>query len=343
MANNTIDIKQLETIIKNNITTNGSNLITGKILQEVLLSMINGMKYEAQKVSANLSEKLELALATAQDAQNKLSNLHVYTDNIVDGTVKKIDLNEEITDYLLTDKQKEYIDYLISENLKKDALDKFSVNTACDELTFYNDNIVYSQINIPYEVSLTFNGHNYLKANEIPKGFIENKENATDGTIRYKYITYLTSSNKEIKETEFKYTISDNFEDSKIYNGITLAKNSKNMTYHLVNPAWYGFVTLEDIKSQNYIKGLNRLTSNFSNIVNIQNNTGKEAQFIILTKASASAEQIGNSILNNPKENIQFTSILNDSINLTGYRLYTSINTIANGSFLNNVLLNIKL
>ena len=337
MANEATSIAQAEGIIKKNITANGQKLITGSLLQEVLLSITSGVKNESTGENNQLKTKVEEALSTAKDAQNRLNTLQINSEQIIDKTIKKIDLNEEVSNYLLTETQKEYIDTQLATKLKEEAMKLYSITTEGNDKVYYTDNTILSTINIPIKVTLSFNSNVRLKSDFVPDGFTEKKYD--NG---YEYTTTLTEIKNTIPETAFSYTISDSL--GGIYKGIQVTKNSAKKMYTLVNPSWYGIVTTEDINLLKYITDSSvRLTSDTNQTVTITNQTGKEGRLVIVTKGSAIATQLGTNILVSPKENISFSSPLNESIMMTGYKVYTSVNTIAPNSSLTNVALNIKL
>ena len=63
----------------------------------------------------------------------------------------------------------------------------------------------------------------------------------------------------------------------------------------------------------------------------------------ILTKSTATATQLGSTILNPPIPNKSFTSTQNPSITMTGYNLYISTLNCAAGGKITNVTLTINI
>jgi hypothetical protein len=78
-------------------------------------------------------------------------------------------------------------------------------------------------------------------------------------------------------------------------------------------------------------------------VADLVNNTGGVAYYWILTKSTATATQLGSTILNPPIPNKSFTSTQNPSITMTGYNLYISTLNCAAGGKITNVTLTINI
>lgn len=246
------------------------------------------------------------------------------------------DLENRISPNLLTEAQKTWINSQMDTERQEEANALYSVTTSTTgTTTYYTDTTEQASMSAVVNVVLAFNGTSGLGAASIPSGWSE----VTDGTgTKYtKSISYGTSA----AATAFTYTIPDSDTN---YGGLSVTKNSTAKSISSINPAYWGMATTNDVANINsFIGNLTRATSSVSGTQSIPNNTGTTAYFVIVTKGSATATQIGQTILNAPTTGISFTSPQNGAITMSGYKVYFSTNSIAAGATLANVALNISL
>lgn len=214
------------------------------------------------------------------------------------------------------------------EELYELAMEKFSVSTAAANDTYITD--VVTSTTMVVTVTVKFDDV-LVDADETPSGWTK----ASTGT----YTKSVTGASGSVAETEFSYTPS-----SGEFEGITVAKNSAQKSISAINPIFYGFATTNDqAQLASVIGTLTRRTTRLKQVADLVNNTGSVAYYWILTKSTATATQLGSTILNEPIPNKSFTSTQNPSITMTGYNLYISTNSCAAGGLFSNVDLTINL
>ena len=208
------------------------------------------------------------------------------------------------------------------------AMEKFSVGTVAVDDTFITD--VVTSTTMVVTVTVKFDNVK-VDADETPSGWTR----TSTGT----YTKSVTGASGSVAAAEFSYTpTSGQFE------GITVAKNSTQKNISAINPIFYGFATTNDqAQLASVIGTLTRRTARLQQVADLVNNTGGVAYYWILTKSTATATQLGSTILNPPIPNKSFTSTQNPSITMTGYNLYISTLNCAAGGKITNVTLTINI
>lgn len=208
------------------------------------------------------------------------------------------------------------------------AMEKFSVGTVAVDDTFITD--VVTSTTMVVTVTVKFDNVK-VDADETPSGWTR----TSTGT----YTKSVTGASGSVTAAEFSYTpTSGQFE------GITVAKNSTQKNISAINPIFYGFATTNDqAQLASVIGTLTRRTTRLQQVADLANNTGGVAYYWILTKSTATATQLGSTILNAPIPNKSFTSTQNPSITMTGYNLYISTLNCAAGGKITNVTLTINI
>lgn len=137
-----------------------------------------------------------------------------------------------------------------------------------------------------------------------------------------------------------------------VYGSLVAVKNSPARSLTAVYPAYWGLYPnpaseLRDITA--IVASLNaqhRITANLPETVyNVPNNTGDDCWLWIVTKGSATAtpEAFDVSMLRDPVTGNEFTSPVNNSIHLDGYKAYVSINKADAGMGFGKIKLSINL
>lgn len=152
----------------------------------------------------------------------------------------------------------------------------------------------------------------------IPQGW-----NGSNGAYT-KDVTATTSS-QTIQSATFTYTPS-----SGDYKDITVTYKSSAKTLSVIYPAYYGLISSNNkdtiLGQANNLTG--RKTSSYSNSnEEVLNISGEDKWFCILTRGTASAKQLGMSILtDSPYTNCSF---YRNGFEMQGYKLYVSKNPIS--------------
>lgn len=203
----------------------------------------------------------------------------------------------------------EWVKNKMQAELYDTALSLYDISTSASNTSYYTD--VQASTEMVVTATITFDGQN-VDADETPDGWTRVSEGV--------YTNTLDSSSGRVSAQEFTYT-----PNGGVYDGIELTKSSQQKSITAINPVYWGMATSDvysDLEEQ--ISNLTRVTSNVSQSVSIVNPHQESAYLWILTKNSASATQLGFSILNEPTNNVSFTSTENPSITMEGYRLYIS-------------------
>lgn len=139
-----------------------------------------------------------------------------------------------------------------------------------------------------------------------------------------------------------------------VYEDRTAVKSSPARSLTEVYPAYWGIYPgniesidddLTPVVAQLYAQS-RRLISNMpQTVVNVPNNTQDDVWLWIITKGSATAtpESFDVSMMEEPAEDLSFTSPVNGELDLTGYKAYVSINKADAGLGFGNVKLTINL
>lgn len=203
--------------------------------------------------------------------------------------------------------------------LYEQAMAKFVVTTTATGDSYISD--VSASTTMTVTVTVKFDGSS-VDADTTPTGWTR--------TALGTYTKSITGASGSIDASEFAYT-----PESGDYAGITVAKNSEAKAIAVTNPIYFGFVTTNDhTQLASVIESLTRQTARKQQTANLTNSNNAPAYYWILTKSTATATQLGATILNAPVSGKSFTSTQNPAITMQGYNLYISTNSCApNGSF----------
>ena len=208
----------------------------------------------------------------------------------------------------------------------------FTVTTTGSNKTYYADQQQTDTLTVVAECR--YDG-NLVDADSVPSGW----ERASLGTY-----SKTISGSGTIAKTTFTYTPQG---------GSALTAKSDAKTLTKVWPAYWGIYPGDDTSNPNitdmvaeFEKLGNRVTSKMvNNVVNIPNQTENDCWLWIVTRGSASAtpEAFDITILRDPVSGMEFTSPINENIELDGYKVYISINKADAGQGFGNVKLSINL
>lgn len=205
--------------------------------------------------------------------------------------------------------------------LQDEADAKFAVTTS-GSATLYTD--ANSSTTLAVTVTTKFDGE-AVDCDSVPTGWTR----TATGT----YTKSVSGASGSVTATTFSYTPS-----SGTYKDITVSKSSTAKIITVVNPVYYGFTTATTLADA--IGDLTRSTSKVS-VTSLTNSKANGAYLWILTKNSATATQLGQSILGAATTNQSFTSPQDSSITCSGYKLYKSTSPFDMGTF--NVSLTINI
>lgn len=300
-----------------------------------LIESIPGVKFE---IVAELPEEGEtdtIYLLPIEDApEGNIYEEYVYINDAweIIGTSKVID-DDIVSTETTWSSQKlnapyNWVMQKMRDELYDLAMEKFSVGTVAVDDTFITD--VVTSTTMVVTVTVKFDNVK-VDTDETPSGWTR----TSTGT----YTKSVTGASGSVAAAEFSYTpTSGQFE------GITVAKNSTQKNISAINPIFYGFATTNDqAQLASVIGTLTRRTTRLQQVADLVNNTGGVAYYWILTKSTATATQLGSTILNAPIPNKSFTSTQNPSITMTGYNLYISTLNCAAGGKITNVTLTINI
>ena len=279
----------------------------------------------------NLSSNLTSTKNTLSKAINDVSTLAEQNETSINGV-----LTGTIPAWgTLTKAQIDWIKKKMQDELSEEALKLYAVSTT-GGATFNSDETAAASMTSVVTVTLTYNGTSQIKADATPSGWTEN----TLSSGKYTYTKTATTS-ASVPAATFKYTIPSS---DPSYGGITVSRNSTAKSVSVVNPAYYGIVNVKSTATiSTFIKNLTRITSRLNTTASIKNTTGSAGYLVIVTKSTATATQLGLSILDAATSGISFTSPKNSAITMSGYNVYFSTNSVAAGGSLENTLLTINL
>lgn len=195
--------------------------------------------------------------------------------------------------------------------------DKFQITQSGADITRYTDTDATKTLTV--EVICKYDNIAVKAANHdalISAGWTS----STTG----KYSKTLTAASGTIAAQQFTY----------IKSGITCSRTSTAKSITAVNPAWYGWASAKNINGI-VLNTAVRRTSAMSGDATIEQNTGSVAYLFILTKAAAnvSVKQLGADVaLDSALTDQTFTSPKNAQITMSGYRLYFTTPSFANGT-----------
>lgn len=208
----------------------------------------------------------------------------------------------------------------------------FTVTTTGSNKTYYADEKQTDTLTVVAECR--YDG-NLVDADSVPSGW----ERASLGTY-----SKTISGSGTIAKTTFTYTPQG---------GSALTAKSDAKTLTKVWPAYWGIYPSDDTSDPNitdmvseFEKLGNRVTSKMvNNVVNIPNQTENDCWLWIVTRGSAAAtpEAFDITILRDPVTGMEFTSPMDPTIELDGYKAYLSINKADAGQGFGNVKLSINL
>lgn len=300
-----------------------------------LIESIPGVKFE---IVAELPEEGEtdtIYLLPIEDApEGNIYEEYIYINGAweIIGTSKVID-DDIVSTETTWSSQKlnapyNWVMQKMRDELYDLAMEKFSVGTVATDDTFITD--VVTSTTMVVTVTVKFDNVK-VDADVTPSGWTK----TSTGT----YTKSVTGASGSVAAAEFSYTpTSGQFE------GITVAKNSAQKNISAINPIFYGFATTNDqAQLASVIGTLTRRTTRLQQVADLVNNTGGVAYYWILTKSTATATQLGSTILNAPIPNKSFTSTQNPSITMTGYNLYISTLNCSAGGKITNVTLTINI
>ena len=279
----------------------------------------------------NLSSNLTSTKNTLSNAINDVSTLAKRNETNINGVLT----GSTPAWGTLTKAQIDWIKKKMQDELSEEALKLYAVSTT-GGATFNSDETAAASMTSVVTVTLTYNGTSQIKADATPSGWTEN----TLSSGKYTYTKTATTS-ASVPAATFKYTIPSS---DPSYGGITVSRNSTAKSVSVVNPAYYGIVNVKSTATiSTFIKNLTRITSRLNTTASIKNTTGSAGYLVIVTKSTATATQLGLSILDAATSGISFTSPKNSAITMSGYNVYFSTNSVAAGGSLENTLLTINL
>jgi hypothetical protein len=228
-----------------------------------------------------------------------------------------------------TDRDMQWVHDKIADELRAEALGKYSVTTDSSPTSFVRD--MKTEETMTVTVTVKFDGSNV------------NVNNTPDEWSSPSTGVYTKQSTSSVAAQAWEYTPS-----SGKYEGISLNKNSSTKSISGIYPAYYGIVpsentsNIDDMVGQYLNTSGTRTTTAVSSDKSFANTTGQQAWLWILTHGTATARQSGTSILRD-YSTVSFTSPNNTDITMSGYKLYISKNPIGAGLPLSNVSVNITL
>ncbi|MBE6331694.1 MAG: hypothetical protein E7070_05260 [Bacteroidales bacterium] len=210
------------------------------------------------------------------------------------------------------------------------------------------------QANSLWAVATTTSGQNYI-ADEVAltamtvtvttrfNGTLTDCDSTPSGWTRTATGTYqrslTTAAGGTVASASFTYTISGG-----TYDGLTVTKSSSAKSITVTFPCFYGFAASANAADiDTVIPTLTRRTSALTQTAALNNQLATAGYFWIVTRGSATATQLGSSILRAAVTGVSFNSTQNSGITLSGYKVYISTNSAAAGGKFDNVALNISI
>lgn len=289
------------------------------------------------------------SVQTTTTIKNYLANIWVKATKVFFGDDYSKTLDKQFTDLqntvnsisknALTDQQRDWLNNQIAKDRQDTANKLYNVTTTSTNTVFYTDKTKTTDMCSLVTVTLSFDTFKNLRAVNTPSGW---NISITDSKTTY---TKNIDINQPADAAEFSYYIDKSV--SSDYAGLTVTKSSNKKVISSINPAYYGLVSSNKISDINdFIVEINengRLTGSITRVEDIEN-TGKEPMYlVIVTKGFATATQVNQSILDKPITNVSFFSPNNSEIQMSGYNVYFSTNSISAGSSASGVTLNINL
>lgn len=222
--------------------------------------------------------------------------------------------------------EKNWVKTQVEGALKTEAAQCLTVTTSTGT-TYYADTTTAASRTRTISVSLSWKEGDAeavsVAADSTPTGWTK------DGNS-YKYA--LNDTTRSVAATTFNYTIPAS---NAKYGGITVSKASTARSISVVNPAWIGLYESNDAANVAAavaaINASGRKTANVNEKMTLTNSENKTKWLWIVTKTSASATQLGQSVLNAAADAINFVSPNNANITLSGYKVYISKSSVDNG------------
>lgn len=289
------------------------------------------------------------SVQTTTTIKNYLANIWIKATKVFFGEDYSKTLDKQFTDLqdtvnsisknALTDQQRDWLNTQIAKERQDTANKLYNVTTTATNTVFYTDTAKPSDMTSLVTVTLSFDTFKNLRAVNTPSGW---NISTTDSKTTY---TKNIDINKSADTTEFSYYIDKSV--SSEYAGLTVTKSSSKKVISSINPAYYGLVPSNNIGDINdFIVEINergRLTGSITRVEDIENTGETSMYLVIVTKGSATATQVNQSILDKPLTNVSFVSPNNTEITMSGYNVYFSTNSISPGSSASGVTLNINL
>jgi hypothetical protein len=289
------------------------------------------------------------SVQTTTTIKNYLANIWIKATKVFFGEDYSKTLDKQFTDLqdtvnsisknALTDQQRDWLNTQIAKERQDTANKLYNVITTATNTVFYTDTAKTSDMTSLVTVTLSFDTFKNLRAVNTPSGW---NINTTDSKTTY---TKNIDINQSADTAEFSYYIDKSV--SSEYAGLTVTKSSSKKVISSINPAYYGLVSSNNIGDINdFIVEINergRLTGSITRVEDVENTGETSMYLVIVTKGSATATQVNQSILDKPLTNVSFVSPNNTEITMSGYNVYFSTNSISAGSSASGVTLNINL
>lgn len=292
------------------------------------------------KYASKLTIGGETYVVKDKEAREAIANLQ-SADTTINGRIDQLAAANNVT---TSDAVYQYAERLYNEanaEANKAAAEaKWNVDTTSTSLTtVYTDTVASASVTVT--VNTTWDGVATKPSNESTLTSTGDWTKQSDGTYT-KTATINSAGTATVAATLFKYTPSSgNYTEE-------ITKNSVAKSIKFEDVAYYGFATTKDTTDiDTIVSGLTRITTNLGTSgskpatvpVTLTNNTGSSAYLWILSKQTnasnntkIAAEQFTANVLDSTAQNnVSFTSPENNEITLTGYKLYTSMNSTANG------------
>ena len=312
------------------IVFDGDNLADGSISSSKLAN--GSVTTEKIAVSGVTTAKLNDGSVT----EPKLASAAVTTIKIKNQNVTREKLAEEVTDKLLTEEMKEYIELKLREQLLEEAQSKFvGTTTNGGTKTFYYGETSAANAKKIVSVNIKFDGTT-VKATDYPEGWLEK-------TSTYEYTLGGTMADDSVASSTFSYTIPDGK-----YSGLTVTYKNSAAATKWVRPAFYGFTQSNTPSSINIsvLTGLDYTKTNYNKTESFTNTSSSERYFCVVASSAStvSVTQLGGISVMDEKQALgSIQSPYGERTTMSGYVVYFSKNTVKSGMSIDNATISITL
>ena len=250
---------------------------------------------------------------------------------------------KNLSDGMLTDAQKNYLDAQIQKDLASKVAIKCEPKTVAGTLSYNADETASSAFYAELEVRvyLYLNG---VKQHQVDvgniSGWTKKTEKLSDDVTYTYYACTLDSSKTSVNAVSISYTVKPT--DSETYAGITASTSTDRQAFSVNYPVYYGLYGSKTVPSgDNQADEMNAILTNthFTKAYNsaskgsITNNTSESMYIWMVCRNSANAQQVGQPALDdNITTGVSIKSTVSgSSIVLTGYKVYKVRNSLGAG------------